>query len=78
MKEETMKKRSVASSHAKSKPKSSEKTPEKRPTRMEHAEVTTIFVDYSNSQDEDLARVTVAAQKTARALELASRGSMAR
>ena len=65
-----MSEKSVASTPAKSKPHVAEKPPEPRPTRMEHAELTVAAVDFALSQEEDLVRVVVAADKLSRAVEL--------
>jgi len=69
-----MSKSTVAKIVPKGKPQPPKPQPEPRPTRMEHAERTTIFVDYEHSGDKDPLRVAVAAQKTARALHLAIGG----
>ena len=44
------------------------------PTPLEHTERVITFVDYDLCQEENLLWVTVAAQKTARALQLAIQG----
>jgi len=69
-----MSKNTVAKIVPKGKPQPPKPQPESMPTRMEHAERTTIFVDYTNADDKDPLRVVVAAQKTARALHLAIEG----
>jgi regulator of sirC expression with transglutaminase-like and TPR domain len=58
--------------HGKTRP--SESKTEPRPTELEHAELTTHFVDFDHCQDENPLRVLVAAEKTARALQFAIQG----
>jgi len=69
-----MSKRSVAPAPTTSKPPAPEKAPEPRPTRMEHAELTVVTVDYALSQEDDLVRVVVAADKLSRSVELGISG----
>ncbi len=68
----TTKKAAQPANHGKT--RLAESKPEPRPTPLEHAELTTHFVDYSLCQDDDPLCVVVAAEKTARALQLAIQG----
>ncbi|MCX5733730.1 MAG: hypothetical protein NTW68_05335 [candidate division NC10 bacterium] len=68
----TTKKAAQPANHSKT--RLPESKPEPGPTPLERAEMATLFVDYDHCQDDDPLVVLVAAEKTARALQLAIQG----